>query len=375
MLLKLYMNTKAKMNFFGLYLSAYFRRLIRFMALPYCFFYQVNWEQCKEKRINVVKDFLYIFFVLKYYPDNYSQCRLWEKEREGWKFYYGSIYDPYQRRNLRIKIQPEEYLMIFEDKEICYQLCKSYGLPLPMQFKVLDIDDNMENNINKIFNNKLNQIILKPIKGKGGKGVISIQKENERYICYEKNESVDIKKIKIKERYLVQEFLSQHQDMNSIYPHAINTIRIETFRSSNDKIYILGTMARFGRGNSRVDNLSSGGMGVGINIDSGKLMKQAHDFKSEIHLVHPDTGVEFFNFQIPIWGEVIDLAIRIQTHFPMYGLLGHDIAITPKGPVIIEINAEPDNVMMEQCFGPILLNTEILDEFRTHKLLTHKLFK
>jgi hypothetical protein len=369
------MHIKAELKFFGLYTNAYFRRLIRFLALPHCFFNEVNWEQCKEKKLNVIKDFLYIFFILKYYPDNYSQCRLWEKRREDWKFYYGSIYDPYQRRNLRKSIQPEEYLILFEDKEICYQLCKSYDLPLPKQFRALCAEDNVEKNISSLFNDQVNHLILKPVKGKGGTGVISIEKVDESYKCYEKNNNVEISEIRIKERYLVQEFLGQHEEMNAIYPYAINTIRIETFKGKNGKIHILGTMARFGRNKSRVDNLSSGGMGVGIHINSGKLMKQAHDFNSEIHLFHPDTNIEFNNYQIPIWSKVIGLAVKIQTHFPMYSLLGHDIAITPRGPVIIEINAEPDNVMMEQCFGPILSNMEILNEFRMNNLLTNNKFK
>ena len=61
------------------------RRILRFIALPYCYFFLVNWKECTASRLQVLKDLLYIFFKLKYYPDNYSPCRFWEKDRKEWK--------------------------------------------------------------------------------------------------------------------------------------------------------------------------------------------------------------------------------------------------------------------------------------------------
>jgi len=119
-------------------LIPYMRRIERFIALPYCYLKLVNWSECGATRLQVVKDLLYIFFVLKYFPDNYSLCRLWEKDRKTWTQYYGSIYEPYQRSRLRKEVQKEEYRVIFEDKNICYQLCKVAGLPLPMQYSFIE---------------------------------------------------------------------------------------------------------------------------------------------------------------------------------------------------------------------------------------------
>ena len=54
----------------------------------------VNWDECDRNKILVCYDHLYIFFALKYFPDNYTSCRLWEKPRSEWKYYYGRGYDP-----------------------------------------------------------------------------------------------------------------------------------------------------------------------------------------------------------------------------------------------------------------------------------------
>ena len=120
------------------FIIQYFRRFIRLLTLPYCYIYLVNWSECNSSRWQVAKDFYFIFFKLKYYPDNYSLCRFWEKDRDEWLYYYGSIYDPYQRLMLRKKVQPKEYDILFDNKEICYQLCNNSDLPLPKQFGVVD---------------------------------------------------------------------------------------------------------------------------------------------------------------------------------------------------------------------------------------------
>ena len=53
-------------------------------------------------------------------------------------------------------------------------------------------------------------------------------------------------------------------------------------------------------------------------------------------------------------------------------LLGQDIAISEDGPVIIELNAEYDNVMFEQACGPLLKNKIVREEFAKYDLLINK---
>ena len=89
------------------------RRVIRFLALPYCFFKMIDWKECQISKYQVLRDLLYIFFRLKYFPDNYSLCRLWEKERTQWAYYYGSIYDAYQRSQLRCSVGKKKYEELF----------------------------------------------------------------------------------------------------------------------------------------------------------------------------------------------------------------------------------------------------------------------
>src|SRR5690349_20755516 len=87
-------------------LTPYLRRLVRLLSLPYCFLFLINWKECRASKFKVVCDLWYILFVLKTYPYHYSLCRLWASDRDDWKYYYGSNYEPYQRARLSIAVQP-----------------------------------------------------------------------------------------------------------------------------------------------------------------------------------------------------------------------------------------------------------------------------
>ena len=120
--------------YIGNELKTLLRRLIKYLALPLLILEIAYNKEVKVNLSNLIKDLMFIFFKLKYYPDNYIPCRLWEKKREIWYKYYGSIYDAYQRKKLRKEVQKEEYEIVFLDKSICYSLCWAYKLPLPIQY-------------------------------------------------------------------------------------------------------------------------------------------------------------------------------------------------------------------------------------------------
>lgn len=141
-------------------------------------------------------------------------------------------------------------------------------------------------------------------------------------------------------RYLVQEVVKQHADIDRINPYCVNTIRIITIRGRSGKINVLAASIRIGaRSDSFVDNRAAGGMAVGIHED-GTLMKYGfqHAELGGRNEKHPVTGVVFEGYQLPYWDEVVNLVKN--AHKCIMGLqsIGWDVAITPNGPVLIEGN-------------------------------------
>ncbi|CAK8725042.1 hypothetical protein GMJAKD_15455 [Candidatus Electrothrix aarhusensis] len=367
-------NLKESLAYFSNFvLIPYIRRIIRFFALPYCYFYMVNWEECKAGRLQVASDFLYIFFVLKYFPDNYSVCRFWEKSRREWSFYYGSNYDPFQRRQLRKFVQKKEHVIIFEDKDICYQLCRANEFPLPVQIGRADNKKLCVELLNEYFQSQRDgKIIIKPVGGSAGSDILLAWQENNLLKLKNNNDLYDINSMPFCGPAVLQEVLIQHHVLDQLVSTSVNTIRIVTMLGDNDNVIFLGAYIRFGVGGSFLDNTSQGGVPVNIDIQKGCLAKYGFDFSTKKHTQHPDTGVVFEGINIPLWQDVLKLAKKIQRCFYFHKLMGHDIAITENGPVIIELNSIYDNVGLERSCGPILQNDAVLKQYMKYNLLINK---
>jgi glutathione synthase/RimK-type ligase-like ATP-grasp enzyme len=348
----------------------YLRRILRFLALPYCFS-RVNWQECTKSKFQVAKDFVFIFFSLKYFPDNYSPCRLWEKSRAEWIYYYGSNYDPYQRRRLRKAVQPAAYEILFQDKVVSEMLCNANQIPTPKVVRIAVDGESIESVAKDLRIQGLDQLIFKPRCGKGGGGIVCTKFQDGVVQAISGGREVSTANLNVQGEMVVQEFLKQHRDMNRV-SSSTNTIRVVTIRKKNGDVVVVGTYARFGIGSSKVDNLSQGGICVVANISSGLLGTSGFDRLSRVFEVHPTSGVVFNGYQIPLWDEVINLAKRVQNTFSFYQLLGMDIAIKDEGPVVIEINSGYDNIDLEQARGPILKDPEVYKAYKEYDLFINK---
>lgn len=150
--------------------SPYARRIQRFLALPYCYLFLVDWQTIPVGRIQVLRDFFYIYFVLKYFPDNYSPCRLWEKPRDQWVYYYGSNYDPYQRHRLGRYVQPSKYSVVYEDKWLCHELCAAKAIPVPPLLALIRPKDRLQDVLRDVSaaHPEIRRFVVKPVDGRGG---------------------------------------------------------------------------------------------------------------------------------------------------------------------------------------------------------------
>jgi hypothetical protein len=75
--------------------------------------------------------------------------------------------------------------------------------------------------------------------------------------------------------YVFEETILQHQTMATIYPHSVNTLRIDTFRDRNGDVRPISALLRMGTGGHYVDNASVGGCFIGVDLDTGMLKPPA----------------------------------------------------------------------------------------------------
>lgn len=172
-----------------------------------------------------------------------------------------------------------------------------------------------------------------------GKGAFPLRLTDSQLLINDQPITLDGLKARLDGQYLLQERVQQHPKMSSLHPASINTVRLITF-NINGTVTPFAAAIRIGTHGKNVDNWAAGGIVVGIDLATGQLREEGF-FKPGYGgrvTKHPDTDVEFFQFEIPHFQEAVKLATQL--HKYLYGIhsIGWDIAITETGPIFIEGN-------------------------------------
>lgn len=145
--------------------------------------------------------------------------------------------------------------------------------------------------------------------------------------------------------FLVQERLLNHPEVAPLAGGALSTCRIVTiFDEIGEPEPVVAIFRMAGDADAVVDNSHAGGMAAPVDLASGRLGAAAylvHDSSLERIREREDTGATIDGAVVPLWPEVVDLAIRAHRAFAPRLLVGWDIALTASGPVLVEANAQP----------------------------------
>ncbi len=192
------------------------------------------------------------------------------------------------------------------------------------------LTDN-EEGFNKFIKGK-KQIIVKPQSGTCGKGIEKINVSD--YKLHDLYQYLYKKKLVI-----LEELVCQHETINRIHPHSVNTIRVITILKDNIP-HVVAAYMRIGNGRV-VDNFNSGGMVVPVDIKTGIIKYPALDKAGTLYKKHPLTKEDIVGFKIPLWKLSLAMVRRAAKEIPQLGIMGWDVSITNKGPLLIEANQYP----------------------------------
>ncbi len=248
----------------------------------------------------------------KFYEKSLKERSEYVTIKYGSEFY--QKYSPKdQAVNLRIKTNFHKYYSDYTRRQY---FIPEFGLEKLKKF--LDA--------NKVF-------MIKPADGLAGTDVkkmdISQVETPEKFLEYltEKN-------------MFIEEYVIQDERWGKICPHSVNTIRAMT-RIIDGKSELFYAAARIGNGKAVVDNFHQGGVGVRIDTEKGKLIGNALSKDLEEVETHPATGVKFDGFEIPYWEEIKKMVCDAAMVNPEVKVVGWDVAISNKGPLLIEANRRP----------------------------------
>lgn len=195
------------------------------------------------------------------------------------------------------------------------------------------------------FLQKHKKIIVKPDRGSLGKDVLLLEFLDETKAReYFRNIAPD-------EHTICEEFICQHPVLNALNPHSVNTVRITSLLVDGE-VEILSATLRCGAGEDSItDNLSKGGIGAQIDIETGIICDYGRDFAMNTYSHHPVSGVQIVGLQIPNWDRAIARLKEAHKRVPQCTLYGWDIAITEDDIDIVEANSKPGIRNIQQLDG------------------------
>lgn len=204
----------------------------------------------------------------------------------------------------------------------------------------------------------LNQFVVKPARGSGGKGILVINSRQDELFRKPSAQALSLSDI----RHDISNILSGLYSLGGkpdiafieTLVHCSPLLEKYSYQGLPDIRVIVfqgfPIMAMLRCPTRRSDgkaNLHQGAAGVGIDITSGKALNAVQNNRV-IHQ-HPDTQVDFSNLEIPDWPTLLKIAASCY-ELTGLGYLGADIVVDrQRGPLLLEINARPGLSIQTAC--------------------------
>ena len=309
----------------------------------------------------------YVFFI------SYLRCYLKGGfyDYEVFQLGLGSFFTPAKRieqyvggekmRQITSILNPLSWNSVSSNKGLFYLICKNFNLPIPELYAIIFKYNLSISYLNSSLLKKddligfirevlPSEFVIKPELGTYGR-YVNVYTKSDRgindgcgNILSEKEIVKHIFSIEKYNSFIVQERLKNHHDILNLFPsESLHNIRIITLIDSSKSCKILHAHLNI----ATEENITSqsGSLKASISLNDGNLEygvfidKNKGGFKKISE--HPETGIKFNEFYLPLWDEILSLAKEAALKFLPLRSCGWDIAITDKGLKILETNAQP----------------------------------
>lgn len=168
------------------------------------------------------------------------------------------------------------------------------------------------------------------------------------------------------EPYLLQEELTHHPEMATLFGPRIGTIRAISFVAGG-KVHTPVFVLKLPTGNNIADNFwREGNMLVDLDRDTGTVRRMLRGKGPALDILdtHPETGAQVNGAVLPMWDEVKALTKAVGELYAPVKYQSLDIAITPDGPVVVEVNTGSAFNLYQLARGEGFFTDEIIGLFR-----------
>lgn len=224
------------------------------------------------------------------------------------------------------KLNNEEDKKYLSDKIMFNKMFKEF-----IKRDFIDLREVGLDGLKKFFSEK-KVVFAKPIDGFGGHDIEKLKW----------NENINVENIYNKlmeqKQYLIEEAIVQCDELNEINPYAVNSFRIVTLYNDGE-VYIIGNALRVNQGKAEAVGCTED-LYFSLN-EEGIIDSNVVDDYGNIYENHPLTKKSFKDVKVPYIKEAFDMCIASAKKLPRVRYIGWDVAITPKGPCLIEGNEYP----------------------------------
>jgi len=284
-----------------------------------------------DTRLKLLKETIKLGATQYLLPTEYLEYRLYNRTPKEQREYVSGL----KLQDIWRKHNKKDFLYL-RNKEFANNRIRIF---LGEEYATQDFIINNNEGITKEQLISMRPFFAKPVDGLGGDGTFLIHKYSrlqDRFVgplggfYYE-----ELKKKMNGTPYLISKIVkSNFKPWIAKKSRGLNTIRFLTLRGN-----VIGATYKVCRYGNIADNFAKyGNLIVGINLDSGQLMRTAYqgeDYRAEhdVELKHRET--------IPDWNNLIKFVEKAADIFKPSKLIGFDVATTDNGPVIIDVNGTP----------------------------------
>jgi Sugar-transfer associated ATP-grasp len=313
-------------------------------------------------------------------PDEYYQYRLYDDRQYTWEQKTQFFGRPMETTLIRV-LNEEWWIGLAHDKLIAYAFLGGLGYPVPTQFAVYHRTRDAGPAVPMVrtaaaikdFVRTLGKPFLaKPVCGMWGRNVLAVRAFNPGRETVTLSSGKELELSEFADQIiaspdpggvLLQELLEPHPDVRERCGARICSIRMVTIVDERGA-RLLSSVWKVATGHAMADNYWEPGNLVGpIDPDTGRIGQTFTGLGRDIRRVdtHPDTGQALPGFTLPDWKAAVDLCLSATRAIPRLPMQAWDIALTSRGPVLLEVNVNGGMRLPQLCAEAGLYRGEFVE--------------
>ncbi len=261
-----------------------------------------------------------------------------------------------RNRDLIERENPRKHRALVDDKVVAKGLMERAGVRVPRTIDTCTGLIEIEGIVRRLASHE--GFVVKPVHGAAGRGVLVIRGRHEDGGFVQANgERLDERGLarhlaetvfgafsrRQEDAALVEELVKPHPFFSELSEHGLCDVRLIVHRSAPAMAMVRVPL----EGSGGRANLHAGGLGLGIDVDSGRIescVRRGRHFAR-----HPETGQLLTGRHIPHWSSIAGMGLRAAAAFPL-GYVGVDIVLDHAGrPLVLEVNARSGLEIQNVC--------------------------